>query len=209
MALTDAGQLYWWGTIFDPYTGYIVAFSATPCLVDFPTAIVDVACGDHHTLAMDAAGCVWAWGCNAQGQCGAQDAGPKVMFGKYKASQVFCGGSHSFILTTCGKVFAFGLNNWGQLGLGYGGTSEFEPVEVQALCDIAEIAGGVDFSIALDNHGRVFTFGAAQPVMQMMDLPHYSSVWCQDNSTFAQSSDKRDLDLGCARWSASNQFAGC
>ena len=76
-------------------------------------------------------------------------------------------------------MFAFGLNNWGQLGLGYGGTSEFEPVEVQALCDIAEIAGGVDFSIALDNHGRVFTFGAAQPVMQMMDLPHYSSVWCQ------------------------------
>lgn len=69
-------------------------------------SIVHVACGSHHTLALNEWGEVFAWGANASGQLGLNIQSPTIQFPKmikYLATkqvvQIACGQNHSLALT--------------------------------------------------------------------------------------------------------------
>lgn len=95
--------------------------------------IVNVACGDSHSVALTANGEVYTWGAAACGQLGLEeidflprdaDESPyqplPTLVTKLKGKQIVsvsCGEAHTLVLTKTGFVYSFGASNCGQLGL--------------------------------------------------------------------------------------------
>ena len=181
-AVTKNGECYTWGTYRDGngYIGYnpTILKQQSPKQLIFSKSkakILKIASGDNHTLAFDANGQVFSWGCGEQGQLSrrvnprrktAQLMPDRVILAniraKIKASGVFCGGFHSFITTTCGSVYTFGLNNFGQLGVG-DQMDRMTPTRIEMFqrAEIVQLDGGIHHSIALSKSGQVYTFGRA------------------------------------------------
>uniref|UniRef100_A0A3Q3F3A3 Uncharacterized protein n=1 Tax=Labrus bergylta TaxID=56723 RepID=A0A3Q3F3A3_9LABR len=90
----------------------------------FPVTVIQVACGDVHSLALTKGGDVLSWGLNSHGQLGlGKDMSLKDKPVLVRAltgvavTQVSAGATHSFFLTLPGLVYCCGANESGQLGL--------------------------------------------------------------------------------------------
>jgi alpha-tubulin suppressor-like RCC1 family protein len=105
----------------------------------------------HHSLALDAAGRVWAWGWNNDGQVGDGNSGgsafapsanlvrgPGGVGNLADISAIAAGGTHSVALKSNGTVWGWGRNDFGQLG--DGSTTSPRLFPVQALC-LAGVVG--------------------------------------------------------------------
>jgi alpha-tubulin suppressor-like RCC1 family protein len=134
-------------------------------LVPFPdgTVIVNIATGAVHSLAVDSNGIVWGWGGHEHGQLGIGadlcEKYPALQIGFTDAIAVAVGTVHSLILKRDGTVWTCGTN---YSGLGNGVNVESNiPVQVSLPKGIiiTAIAGGADYSIALDSNGGVWTWG--------------------------------------------------
>ena len=86
--------------------------------------VVDVSCGLLHAVAVTVTGEVWAWGSNAQSQCGMGHTEPMLtphvvpaLLGM-RVHAVACGGAHTVVLTQEGAALSWGLGGQGQLGHG-------------------------------------------------------------------------------------------
>ncbi|MGH0132131.1 UNVERIFIED_CONTAM: hypothetical protein FKN15_049992 [Acipenser sinensis] len=89
------------------------------------TGIIQVACGNRHSLALSKDGQLFTWGQNTNGQLGLGKVEPskpspqplKSLSG-IPLAQIAAGGDHSFAVSLSGAVFGWGRNHEGQLGLG-------------------------------------------------------------------------------------------
>jgi alpha-tubulin suppressor-like RCC1 family protein len=139
-------------------------------------AEMQLASGFNHTLLLDANGQVWAWGANAYGQLGNDDAGSFEMEAvpvQTSASQrlddviaIAAGQQFSVALRADGSVWTWGRNDHGQLGsdetfIGY-------PVPVVLasdsnidLNDCLQVSAGQTWAMALGADGDVWTWGEA------------------------------------------------
>lgn len=116
--------------------------------------------------AIDSNGEVWSWGTNYNGKLalgnGNNTSVPtkinKTYFEGKKIKEVACIWNTVLFLAEDSTVYAAGDNGWGQLGNGTALDSNI-PVKVQNLKDIVKIASGPNFSLALDNLGRVWAWG--------------------------------------------------
>ncbi|KAI1709748.1 regulator of chromosome condensation (RCC1) repeat domain-containing protein [Ditylenchus destructor] len=82
--------------------------------------IVQVACGEKHTVLLNDEGAVFTAGANNHGQLGREttDIIGKVHFrGHETVIQVAAGESHNLVLLEDGSVYAWGSNTHRQLGL--------------------------------------------------------------------------------------------
>jgi hypothetical protein len=85
--------------------------------------IVDVGCGENHTIALTCDGEVFTWGSGQYGQLGhgdnvRQSLPVKVsIFDDKVVVQVCAGRKHSMILTKTGSIYVWGSNEFGQLGI--------------------------------------------------------------------------------------------
>jgi alpha-tubulin suppressor-like RCC1 family protein len=137
-ALDDSGYVFAWG---DNSWGQLgndnkPTVSHTPVEVNTPDAadalddIVAISAGNYHVLALDANGCVWAWGKNVYGQLGNGESGVNecndtpVMVHE-DANTVLtdiiyidAGFEHSMAIDKYGTIWVWGRNQKGQLGLG-------------------------------------------------------------------------------------------
>jgi hypothetical protein len=104
------------------------------------TAIVAVAAGKDHSLALDTSGHVGAWGDNSLGQI-------DVPKGLSDAVAIAAGDGFSLVLRAGGTVAAWGANDRGQTDV---------PGDIGAVMAIA--AGG-DFALALGEDGTVVGWG--------------------------------------------------
>ncbi|XP_026743457.1 regulator of chromosome condensation-like, partial [Trichoplusia ni] len=102
-------------------------FSPTECdaFSSHNTTWTSVACGQHHTIALDANGQVYAIGRCEYGRLGlgdrAGDAEVLEPIPKLQNKKVVCiaaGTSNSFAVTDTGEVFSWGMGSEGQLGTG-------------------------------------------------------------------------------------------
>ncbi|XP_042617880.1 probable E3 ubiquitin-protein ligase HERC3 isoform X2 [Cyprinus carpio] len=87
--------------------------------------VIQIACGDHHSMALTKDGQVFVWGENSHGQLGLKKNHPSSPSAQHVQSlsgiplaQISAGGDHSFGLSLSGVVFGWGKNSAGQLGLG-------------------------------------------------------------------------------------------
>jgi hypothetical protein len=115
------GQAYMWGANKDDQCGC----GSSASQIEYPTAVrqsvpftfIDTGgydVNDDQTLALDAAGDVWCWGTNLQGQCGLGTTTnvpvPTEVPGIPPMVTVRAGGSYSLFLDTSGNVWQSGNN---------------------------------------------------------------------------------------------------
>jgi len=139
--------------------------------------------GGNHNLAVKSDHTVWAWGYNSQGELGigaaysgtahTSDTVPVQVFGLNNSgflqdvTSVAAGNGFSLALKSDGTVWAWGGNNVGQLGINNSGYDhsgvdyKTTPVQVIGLPVIRAISTGEDHSLALDNSGNVWGWGAS------------------------------------------------
>ncbi|XP_077999503.1 putative E3 ubiquitin-protein ligase HERC4 isoform X2 [Glandiceps talaboti] len=132
--------------------------------------IVNVSCGDAHTLVIDDKAHVFSWGEDSEGQCGrgSGDLKPKSVprmvkpLSTVRVIQVACGSRHSMALTEDSRIYTWGCNDHGQLGHG-SQTVRFTdtPTCLTSLhgLPIRLIACGGAHSFALTVSGGVFGWG--------------------------------------------------
>lgn len=177
--LTSTGTLYAWGmNKYGELGDGTYKQRLSPVLVHFPAgvAIVAIAAGEYHTLAVSSTGTVYAWGFNGYGQLGngttVNSNLPQVvpLDPSVVATSVGAGDNHSLVVTSTGTVYSFGRNDFGQLGDDSTVDSPV-PVQVQlpsSVFAVAVSAGGVsptakapegDYSNAVTSTGQVYSWG--------------------------------------------------
>uniref|UniRef100_A0A8C1VGK4 HECT domain-containing protein n=1 Tax=Cyprinus carpio TaxID=7962 RepID=A0A8C1VGK4_CYPCA len=130
--------------------------------------VIQIACGDHHSVALTNDGQVFVWGENSHGQLGLRKDHPGSPSAQHVQSlsgvplaQISAGGDHSFVLSLSGVVFGWGKNSAGQLGLG-DTTDRHVPTVVNSLNrkKTVSISCGGEHTATLSKGGTVFTFGS-------------------------------------------------
>ena len=155
----------------------------------FLSNIVQISAGNHHTLALDSGGSVWAWGHNAFGQLGngtANDSSSPVAVNWSGTSvtlpiiDISGGGGivgtdgQSFATDSAGVVWAWGANSYGQLGLGTTSSPNYsasvgtpQKIPLTAAGAVGPIAvghakSGTRHGMVLDANGVLFVWGSNQ-----------------------------------------------
>lgn len=168
LARTRDGQLLSWGHNGEGQLGDGTLLShGVPLRVGGLPPVTAMAAGEQHTLAAVSDGTVWAWGSNEFGRLGVGNTEldksllPVMVEGLSAIQDVRAGRAHSLALTQTGEVRAWGSNTAGQLGDSTGRT-RYAPVAVdfgQPAPVIVAIHAAADHSFALDNQGRLWTWG--------------------------------------------------
>lgn len=177
LAVGNDGRVYAWGQ--NDYNK--LGLGSTDTIVQNPTIvealkdvhIVDAACGNFHSLALDKSGQVYSWGWGGSFMAGVSGLG----HGDSKAqkmpkqidtfqnecvhiAQVETGELHSLALTDDGELWGWGNGEYGRMG--NGGTDSFyvpEVLEYFEELNCIQIAAGEGFSLALTDDGRVHCWG--------------------------------------------------
>ena len=143
-ALTDAGEVYCWGSGFDSHAD-------DPELepLGLGTVAVSIEAGSEHTCAILESGGVRCWGSNTWGQLGTGQPEPpgtsmipgRTLSFEEPVVQLALGFDHSCALLEGGSVHCWGSNLFGQLGRGvpFGG-GPLEPAEAAPAIDLGGAA---------------------------------------------------------------------
>ena len=129
------------------------------------SAVVAIAAGRAHSLALKSDANVLSWGQNTAGQLGinsviaANKATAVTTLAGLPISAIACGHDHSLALRHDGGVYAWGVNESGQLGDGKT-VSLKVPTQILGLSNIIALAAGTRHSLALRNDGTVWAWGA-------------------------------------------------
>lgn len=164
LALRSNGTVCSWGANWDGQLGDgTTDNSATPTFVIISSdPIVQIAAGAYHSMALDSAGKVWAWGYNFFGQLGDGTKQGRIFPVRVGTLSgvvaIAAGGYHSLAIKADGTAWAWGDNFYGQLGDGTT-TTRLSPVKVSNLASVMEIEGGDLHSIAVTRDGKVSTWG--------------------------------------------------
>ena len=141
------------------------------------TIVTEVFSGASHSLCVSDKGVCFSWGKNNQGQCGhgstADILVPTTIASLSNAGcptiQIAGGWEHTLALDAQGRLFSFGSGykdsrrNGLPPVLGHGGHErELHPRQVVALKDmvIVHVACGWDHSLAVTDHGMLYSWGA-------------------------------------------------
>mmetsp|Transcript_10926 Transcript_10926/g.38382 ORF Transcript_10926/g.38382 Transcript_10926/m.38382 type:complete len:1143 (-) Transcript_10926:44-3472(-) len=198
-AVTVHGKLYSWGASACGQLGHSdtehmpkdvegYPYQPVPLLVGVlqDTFIVQIACGDAHTVALSREGVLFSWGGGGCGQLGHSETSkmpkdedgcpyqltPRVVehLRPHVVSTIACGKAHTIAVSDRGRMFTWGAGACGQLG--HPDTSSFPsdedgypfqpvPREVEQLTEhrvIATACGDVH-TLALTDLGHVYSFG--------------------------------------------------
>ncbi len=162
-ALMTNGAVWMWGS-----------GNEVPAPVSGLSNIVAICAGDYHTLALASNGVVWAWGDNSAGQLGDggienYSAAPVMVVGLTNAVGIAGGTWHSVAVDAQGRLWVWGADDWGQLGDGGSAGIASRPVQVPGISNIVSIAAGSYASVALDDDGNLWQWGAGS------DWPFFES----------------------------------
>lgn len=169
LALTATGGVLAWGAGLRGQLGNgSKATKNTPVKVKLPkgTKVTAIRAGCEHSLALTAAGHVFAWGLNALGELGTGGSRGSLVPVRVKLPKgtvvkaISAGCDHNLALTRAGKVYAWGYNFNGQLGNG-GNADRHTPVRVHLPPGVTAtlIAAGCNHSFAVGSGGTLYGWG--------------------------------------------------
>jgi alpha-tubulin suppressor-like RCC1 family protein/subtilisin family serine protease len=128
----------------------------------FSGAVVEVAAGLKHTIAVQSDGTVWAWGDNSHGQLGlgtlTSSSVPQKVSSLSNVIGVACGDTFTMALKSDGTVWTWGGNANGQLGLGTT-TQTLIPTKIATLTGVKAIAAGSSHGLAILSNNSLATWG--------------------------------------------------
>jgi alpha-tubulin suppressor-like RCC1 family protein len=171
VVLNDKGKIHQVGTLHG-----VVMPKWTRIEVPFPGRCKEVSAGRHFCLALNDNGVVVSWGAGHFGQLASSTEQPisfspspmlierllQVNTGS-KVCSVACGNWHALALTESGAVWAWGSNRSYQCGLKQQKQpfTVAQPLPVQNLPKIRQIAAGRSHSCTIARNGQVYCFGAS------------------------------------------------
>ncbi|XP_036169230.1 serine/threonine-protein kinase Nek9 isoform X3 [Myotis myotis] len=184
VCVTDEGQLYAFGSDYygcmgvDKVAGPEV-LEPIPLNFFLNNPVEQVSCGDNHVVVLTRNKEVYSWGCGEYGRLGLDSEEDYYTPQKVDVPKaliivaVQCGCDGTFLLTQSGKVLACGLNEFNKLGLNqcmsgiinheayhevpY--TTSFTLAKQLSFYKIRTIAPGKTHTAAIDERGRLLTFG--------------------------------------------------
>lgn len=168
LALKADGTVWAWGGNPNGQVGDGLAPTnrLTPVQLTTLAGARAIAAGEHFSLALlddgSAAGTVWAWGYNNQGQVGDGSTTNRVLPvrvpGLASVRAIAAGRDWSLALSVDGTVSTWGRNAEGELGNGTIVPSSI-PVRVSTLTDVSAISAGRAHALALRSDGRLWSWG--------------------------------------------------
>ncbi|KAL7982105.1 hypothetical protein Chor_001162 [Crotalus horridus] len=173
LAISNQGRVFSWGAGgFGQLGTGILENSLIPKKIDSLSMynVIQIACGQYHSIALTKDGRVFSWGQNIHGQLGLGKGLPSQAtpcnissLAGIPVAQVAAGGAHSFVLSHSGVVYGWGRNNAHQLGLNQRTSKEqiFKPYSIGALrnLEVTYVSCGNEHTAVLTKSGCVFTFG--------------------------------------------------
>ncbi len=127
-----------------------------------PRIYLSFSAGDGHTFGVTAAGNLFAWGDNSDGQLGIGNTinqnQPTQVGVETTWKTVFGGGKQSFGLKTDGSLWSWGNNDKGQLGLG-DNISVNLPTKIGTDNDWKTVSVGTQHVLAIKNDGTLWAWG--------------------------------------------------
>ena len=183
MALAATGQLYTWGMGLDGRLGHGDAVhrdgpTLVSALEDAGVALMSIAAGTAHSIAADAEGTLWTWGCGLEGSLGLDESDDSVLTptrvetatlapserpdgAGRQVRMLAAGNQSSMAVTVDGRLFTWGLGAHYALGLGNMETVR-KPTEVQTLryAKIKKAAVGPRHAAAVGEDGVLYTWGS-------------------------------------------------
>ena len=175
-SIDNQGHLYICGSylhgklgIEDLTTISLQAFTLVPSLKD--KVVIQVACGDYHTLCLVDDGSVYTWGGTLHKKLGQRSGKainrPGLVQGLSEQEVIYvgCGDFHSVALTSEGKVYTWGgggsFFNRGQCGHGHV-KDILEPSPIPAFNNkrVVQVSCGGYHTLALTENNELFAWGS-------------------------------------------------
>ena len=201
MLCTD-GTITGWGSNYAGQLGSGPAYVSTPTPVNvsLPGSVVKVVGTWASSFAILADGTLWAWGDNSYGQLGVGSGTTSTAVAMRVptiTNVVAVTGSlpNTFALCADGTVWSWGYNQNGALGTGTVGPTVYTPQQIppSSLRNIRSIACGVNFCLALDVNGHVWSWGQDAAGELGTGEPAYSST-IRATPTQIQLNNVRQID---------------
>ena len=128
--------------------------------------IVQVCCGERHSLVLTEEGVVHGWGGNEYGQTGVGLHSDKVIMSPEKwkignkVTKIHCSNYQSFAITECGRVYSCGRNDHCQFGSQMTRNYEiFKPILNEKLSKIESIITSNTNTYFVTNEGDIYFCG--------------------------------------------------
>lgn len=165
LVLHQDGSVSAWGENWNGALGNgSEAASDVPVRVPGVAASTGVSAGRGNSFAVSG-GAVYSWGNNDFGKLGNPSAGTvqrvaRPVAGLTDIAATAAGSGHSMALHSDGSVWTWGSNKHGQLGVASDMTMRSTPERVIGLTDVKAVAANGNHSLALQNDGTVWAWGA-------------------------------------------------
>ena len=129
----------------------------------WPSNIIDIKCGEYHTIVLTIGGDVYSCGSNYCSQLGRNfdDAMSEKLQKVPTLSDIVrveCGDNHTMCINMYNYFYVFGLNDYGQLGLG-DTESRDAPTKHPSLSEIIDISKGGNHTFAKTSNNEIYAFG--------------------------------------------------
>ncbi|GMI08913.1 hypothetical protein TrVE_jg11399 [Triparma verrucosa] len=189
VALSNEGRVYSWGKGDDGRLGVgSEEDSVYPRVLKYgmmwDVKIVQVSCGEMHSMSLCEAGRVFAWGRNYYGRLGLGDSNnrsvPEVirsLMGE-TVGVVSAGVAYSCAVTRAGKVYTWGYGGHGQLG--HSNTKNYDkPKKVEALDDeiVQQMSAAYGHTLCVTASGEVYSWGSGHGLLGLSSTaPHHSPM---------------------------------
>lgn len=165
--------------------------------------------GLDFSVAIKTDGTLWSSGNNSMGQLGTGNFDSSMVFVQEKSgaqdwASVACGKDYALAIKTDGTLWGVGDNSIGQLGVGAVTDQVVFVEEIGLARDWASVGTGKDFTMAVDNNGKLWAsgdngrgqLGIGPTPVQLDDFTQvgtdtdWDSVACGDDFSFAIKTDK-------------------
>lgn len=173
MCLTKSNEIFTWGSGVQGKLGH-----GDEAEQNQPKEIVGInqqapifiSAGESHSACVTASGKLFTWGDGQYGKLGhgstQTELVPLQVMGleDVEISMVSCGSFHTLAVDRTGKTWSFGQDKGGMLG--YTNLDKTDvPLMIKGLDRIRHVVAGVWDSYAIDNRGRVFSWGSMEKMM--------------------------------------------
>lgn len=171
---TDCGTVLSWGDGSNYKLGHgDTSDQSTPKRIESFAAsgirIVDIACGEQHSMAVDDQGSLYCWGVGREGQLGIGPGRhklrmptriPQSPFEGRRIIRIASNSCFSLVVTEDGRAYSFGWGASGRLGHGDDKQRLF-PCLIQSLDRefIVDVACGWRHTLLLNSRGELFSMG--------------------------------------------------